>query len=128
MNDLCLVKPVDRYGEGIVVRITDAADRRFDPGLGQSLRITNGHVLNSPVGAVHKAAAVGGTPIMKRLLQGIDDEGDVDEALPGGHLREVRNPEPVRRRCLELAVHTVERTGGRLVRERRLTGLPRMTP
>ena len=49
--------------------------------------------------------------------------GDIDKALPGGHVGEVRNPEPVRRQCLELTVYAVERTGGRLVRERRFDRL-----
>ncbi|SMP06296.1 hypothetical protein SAMN06265374_0774 [Roseibium denhamense] len=53
----------------------------------------------------------------------INDEGDIDEALPGGNVREIRNPEPVRHLCLELAVHTVEWTGCRLVRKRRFDRL-----
>ena len=51
--------------------------------------------------------------------EGVDDEGHIDEALPGGHIGEIRNPEPVRRRSLELAVHPIERAGSRLVRDRR---------
>jgi hypothetical protein len=34
VNDLGLVEAVDRFGERIVVGITDAADRRLDAGLG----------------------------------------------------------------------------------------------
>lgn len=67
---------------------------------------------------VHKATAMNGTPGKR-----VDDEGDIYEALAGGHIGEVRIPEPFRRRCLELAVHTVERTGCRPVRKRRLDRL-----
>lgn len=82
-----------------------------------------------------------GPPIMKCLLKGIedkarlcrparppaddatsedvDDKGHVDEALPGRDIGEIRNPQPVRRRGFELAVHPVKRARSRLVRERR---------
>jgi len=52
-----------------------------------------------------------------------NDESDVDEALPGGHVGEIRNPEPVRRGSLELAVHPVEWAGRGFVRERRFDRL-----
>ena len=134
MDDLGLVKPVDRFGESIVVAIANTSDRRLDTCLRQSLGIANRHVLNTPVGVVHEAAAMSGTPIMKRLIQGIEDEGgmcrpantpadytpgkyvydesDIDEALPGGDICEIRNPKLVQRLHLELTVHAVEWTGG----------------
>lgn len=81
------------------------------------------------------------TPLMKRLLQGIgdelgmrrpahppldnparedvDDEGYVDETLPGCDIGEIRNPQPVRRGSLEVAVHPIERAGSNIVRDRR---------
>jgi hypothetical protein len=46
---------------------------------------------------------------------GVKDEGDVDEALPGGDISEIADPEHVRRRYPELAVHLVQRTCGLLV-------------
>ncbi len=49
---------------------------------------------------------------------GIDDEGDVDEAGPGRHIGEVRHPQRIRARCLELAIDVVLRTRGRLVADR----------
>ena len=104
MNDLGLVETVDRFGEGIVITVADTSDRRLDASFCQSLGIPNGHVLNAAIGVMHEAAAMSGTPIMKCLLQriedeacmccparppadnaackGIDDEGHVDEALP----------------------------------------------
>ena len=39
MDDLNLVEAVDRFGEGIVVRVADAADRRLDPGFGETLGV-----------------------------------------------------------------------------------------
>src|SRR6202158_3586250 len=49
---------------------------------------------------------------------GIDDKGDVDEARPGRDIREVRDPQRVRPRCLELPVHAVQRARRRLVADR----------
>lgn len=145
MNDFGLVKPVNRFCESIVVAVADTSDRGLYTRFGQSLRIPDRHVLNTPVGMMYETAAVNWSSIMKRLFQGIedkggmrrpadtpadntpgkcvDDEGDIDKTLPGGHVREIRNPDPVRCRCLELAVHTVERVGGQLVRKRRLDRL-----
>jgi hypothetical protein len=51
--------------------------------------------------------------------EGVDDEGDVDEALPGRDVGEVRQPEGVRPRRPELPVHPVGRTRGRAVGHRR---------
>ena len=44
VNDLGLVEPVDRLGEGAVIGIADAADRRLDAGLGQALGILDRHI------------------------------------------------------------------------------------
>jgi hypothetical protein len=92
-----------------------------------------------------ETAAVRRPSVMKRLLQsvqdevrvgrsasspadntagvGVDDEGDIDEAGPGRHIREVRQPQPVRGRRPELAVHMIQRTGSGLVADRRAHGL-----
>src|SRR5690606_12444546 len=45
MDDLGLVKTVDRFGESVVITVADTADRRLDASLRQSLRIANGHIL-----------------------------------------------------------------------------------
>jgi hypothetical protein len=37
MDDFTFVETVDRFGEGVVVRIADAADGRFDSGFGEPL-------------------------------------------------------------------------------------------
>src|SRR4029077_14557309 len=46
-HHLGLEQAVDGFGEGIVVAVTDTADRRLNPGLGQALRIANGDVLGA---------------------------------------------------------------------------------
>lgn len=74
MDDLGLVKTVDRFGESIVVTVADASDGRLDACLGQPLRILDRHVLSAPVRVVNQAAAMNGTPLMKRLFQSIEDE------------------------------------------------------
>lgn len=74
MDDLGLVEAVDRFGEGVVIRVADASDGRLDACLGQSLRILDRHVLNAPVRVVNQAAAMNGTLLMKRLFQSIEDE------------------------------------------------------
>ncbi len=55
--------------------------------------------------------------------ESVDDEGDVDEAGPGRDVAEVADPQRVRPRRLELALHLVERTGRRAVADRRLQPL-----
>jgi len=50
---------------------------------------------------------------------GIDDEGDVDEPRPGRDVREVRDPQHVRRWRVKLAVDVIERAWCRLVADGR---------
>ena len=50
---------------------------------------------------------------------GVDDEGDIDEASPGGDISEVADPQHVRCRNTELAVHLVQRARCLLVGDRR---------
>ena len=69
-------------------------------------------------------------PIMERLLQciehearmsrgagppannpacvGVDDEGHIDEAAPGADIGEIGDPEPVRRRGMELPIDMIQ--------------------
>jgi hypothetical protein len=54
---------------------------------------------------------------------GVDDEGDVGEAGPGGDIGEVADPKPIRRGRMELAVHSVQRARRGRVLDRRLHGL-----
>ena len=108
MDDLGFVKTVDRLGESIVVAVANAADRRLDAGLGETLGVSNADVLRAPVRMMDKATSVDGSSFVQGLLQciqheagmggpadapaddaagiGVDDEGHIDEAGPGGHV------------------------------------------
>src|SRR5215207_4559362 len=90
---------------------------------------------------VHESAAMDGSPIMEGLLKrieheagmgrstdpptydpsrvGIDHKGDVNEAGPGRDVGEVRDPQHVRPRCSELAVHVIQRARCGLIADRR---------
>jgi hypothetical protein len=45
MDDLGLVEAIDRFGEGVVVRVADAADGRLDPGFGKALGVLDRDIL-----------------------------------------------------------------------------------
>ena len=45
MDQFGFVETVYRLGEGVVIRVTDTADRRFDASLSQTLGISNGQIL-----------------------------------------------------------------------------------
>ena len=105
MDDLSLVEAVDRFGEGVVVRIADAADGRLDPGFGEPLGVLDRNILGAAIAMMNEAAAAGRPSVMERLFEGVqdevrmrcpagspaddpprisvDDEGDIDEAGPG---------------------------------------------
>lgn len=141
MDDLGLVKTVDRFDQSVVVTVADTADRRLDASLRQPLGIANGHILRAAVGMVNQSAMMDGPPIMKCLVEGIehkarmsspaypptddaaskgiDHKSHVDETLPGRHLGEIRKPEHVRRGREEMSVHPVERARRGLVADLR---------
>lgn len=48
--------------------------------------------------------------------ESVNRDGHIDEALPGGDLGEIPNPQPVRRRDFELAVDAVQWARSRLLR------------
>jgi hypothetical protein len=47
MDDLCLVEAVDRLGQRVVVGVADGADRRLDPGFGETLGVLDRNILGS---------------------------------------------------------------------------------
>src|SRR4051795_7965065 len=116
--------------------ISDAADGGFDASLKEALCVPNRNVLAAPV-AMMDEAALHRTAVVQRLLKSIedevrmrrprhppadnaagedvDDEGHVDEALPGGDIGEIRHPQGVRMRRPELPVPLVRRARGSLV-------------
>src|SRR5438874_2518964 len=139
-DHLGLVKAVDALGQSIVIAVADAAHGGLDARFGQALGVANRHVLHSPVAMVNQAATLDGAAVSQSLLQGIqhearlcrtthppaddapgigvDNKSDVDEALPGRDVCEVRQPQYIRPRRPELPVHPVERTGDGRVADR----------
>ncbi|TCP99706.1 hypothetical protein C8J34_1413 [Rhizobium sp. PP-F2F-G36] len=123
------------------LRRVERSDLRFPVTINTSclgvLRRPVESALNGAIRVMHKAATMSGTPIMKSLLQGIedkasmrrparppsndatskdvDDKGHVDKTLPCGDVGEVRNPQPVWCWAFELAVNPVKRAWSRLV-------------
>ncbi|SCD22498.1 hypothetical protein BR141012304_10052 [Brucella inopinata] len=104
-------KRSNRFGESIVVTIASASDRRLNARLRQ------------PFGMMNQPAAVDGPPTTNAASEGIDHERDVNEALPSGHIRKIRKPEHVWRRCMEVPVYPVERAWRGLVRHGGFDGL-----
>lgn len=137
MDDLGLVKSVDCFSECVVVAVANAADRRLDPGFSQTLAVIDRDVLASTIAVVDQAAAINRLALVQSLLDrvkqearmrrsrdvpanypsgiGIDDEGQIDETIPGANLIEVGDPEPVWCRRMELAVHIIQRARSGLV-------------
>src|SRR3712207_5821185 len=79
-DHLGLVEAVDRLGQGIVVGIADAADRRLDAGFGEPVGVLDGNVLSPAVGVMDEAAAFGRPAVVERLLQGVQNEPGVGGA------------------------------------------------
>ena len=104
MDHFSLVRPMDGFGEGMVVGVPHAAHCGFDPRSGQTLGMADRHVLRSPITVVNQAVGAERPPGIQRLLQriqyevgpgragrlpaderaseDIDHDGYVDEALP----------------------------------------------
>jgi hypothetical protein len=74
MDELRLVETVDRLGESIVITVANAANRRLDARLRQSLGILDRDVLAASIAVVHEPTAMGRAPIMEGLLQRIQYE------------------------------------------------------
>ncbi len=60
MDDLGLVKAVDRCGERIVVAVTDTSDGRLDACLGQSLGTFDRDVLDAAIAVMDETATMTG--------------------------------------------------------------------
>jgi hypothetical protein len=74
MDDLGLVEAIDRFREGIVVTISDAADRRLDPCFREALGILDRDVSAASVAVMHEPAAMRRLPVMEGLLERIEYE------------------------------------------------------
>ena len=144
VDQLGLVKTVDGFGEGIVIGISDAADRRLYACFSQALGVFDRDVLAAPVAVVHEPAAMDGLSVMQGLLQcveheagvcrarhppahdpagiGVDHKGDIDKAGPGRDIGEVGEPEDIRPWRLEVAVDVIQRAWRGLVADRGFDG------
>jgi len=129
VDDLGLVEAVDGLGEGVVVAVADAADRRLHAGVGQALRVLQGQILHPPVAVVDQTATRKRPARMQGLVQsikdqrclgpsrdppaddvpreGVDDKGHIDETGSRGHIGEICHPQGIGSRRLELAIDMV---------------------
>ena len=149
MDDLGLEQAGDRFDQGVVIGISDTADRRGDFRLCQAFSVLDRQILRSAIRVVHQLILCGPT-LMNGLIQSIedkfssgratdtppndaaskdiDDEGHIDTALPCRDVGEVADPEHVWRWRMELSVHLVQWAWERFVWDRRLGIFPRTTP
>lgn len=56
MDDFGFVEAVYRFGQSVIVRVTDAANRRLDPRERQPLGIAKGQILPPTVGVMNGLA------------------------------------------------------------------------
>jgi hypothetical protein len=49
VDQLCLVHPVDGFGQRVVVAVATAADRGLDASFSPPFGVPNGHVLGTPI-------------------------------------------------------------------------------
>ncbi len=105
MNELGFVEAIHGFREGVIIGIADAADGRFDAGIEQALGIADAHILRSAVRVMNQAAFFDRLPRVQGLFEGVkheigpgvtrdapadnaagegvNDEGDIGEPLPG---------------------------------------------
>ena len=60
VDEFCLVQADDGFGEGVVVRIPNRADRWLDAGFGEPVRVANGQILTRFKGSLQQCL-VGGS-------------------------------------------------------------------
>lgn len=115
-DDLGLEPAEDALGQGIVGAVADAADRRCGAGFRQALGVANRDVFGPAIAMIHQPGVAQRAALVQSLLEGIEDEpgmgsppdapadgarrvgvddrGDVDNALPGGGPGDIRSPQP----------------------------------
>src|SRR5690606_4720131 len=134
-----LVKADDGFRQRIVVRVTDAANGRFDAGFGKPLGVPDRQVLRTAIAVMdqlipfrHSFAHVlfqytenqigprrtRGPPADDAPGEYVNHEGDIDKATPGRDVGEVRDPQLVRPLGVEVALHLIARTWQCRVRQR----------
>src|SRR5438128_2661894 len=143
IEQLALEGPEEALAQRVVVRVADRTHGRPDAGLATPLaeghrgvlaaliRVMNdvrrptlrdGHLQRgqdelSPEMGFHRPADHASAP-------DIEDDGEIEEAGPGRHVGDVRDPQLIRARAGELAVDEIRRRPGRLVAHRRAERLP----
>jgi len=60
MDQHGLIQAVDRFREGVAVRVTNAADRWLYPGLDQTLGVSNGQILPAAIAMMYQPALLNG--------------------------------------------------------------------
>ena len=102
--------------------------RPLEPELHTSVRVMDQSLVGIPCPErVESDAAVQGTrhlPPDDVTGEDIDDECDVGEARPGTYVGQVGDPETVRCRCSEVAVHQIQWPLSDVVRHRAPFGFP----
>ena len=109
-----LVESVDGFSEGVIERIANGSNGGASPDLVKSLAVANTRELRPCVAVAPKvfelrsalpprhfecvehhlgAHVARDTPANDHAAEDISDETDVGDALPGGHVGEVRDPE-----------------------------------
>jgi hypothetical protein len=73
-DDRGLVEAGDGFGQGIVVAVAAAADRRLNAGLGETIGVLYGNVLGPMVAVVNEAAALDRPAVVERRLPSVQDE------------------------------------------------------
>jgi len=74
MDQLGLVQPVDGLGQGVVVAVATAANRRLYARFCQPFGVPNGDVLRPPVGVVNQLVRQLRLTLVERLFQRIQNE------------------------------------------------------
>ena len=123
-----------RLGQRVVAGVPDRANGGLDPRLGEAPRSyrmarycdprSEWAISPAPFAGRRWWIACSRAPATKpavalRLTRpardapgvGVEDEGDMGEALPGRHVGEVADPEPIRCGRVEPPVHVVQRAG-----------------
>jgi len=145
VDHFSLVKAIDRFRQSVVITVADAANRWLDAGFCEAFGIFYRYILRSAVAVMDQSATMDRSAVVQSLLQGIehktgmcgpadppahdvagidvDHERDIDEPAPGRDIGKIRDPQPVRRRGMELPVDAIQRTGRGFIADRGADGL-----
>ena len=74
LNHLRFEEANHRFGEGVVVGIAAAADRRRDAGFRQPVGVAHRQILRAAITVMHEVLDAGAAPVVDRLLEGVEHE------------------------------------------------------